>query len=266
MRGGRIEGSDAFLLAISQGHVPEVTCVNKFGRNIEIDSGVAADVWDGGHTVASGGVSLTWVAPTASRVHQIVSTATSDASGDVGAKTIQVYGLTDWDTPEISEVITMNGTTNVPTTNSYVIIHRIKVLTKGTSGPNVGTITATADTDGTITAQVRAGQGQTQMAIYGIPSTRSAYMIQYYFSVNKSGGTAGGVDISLLVNPEPDVEETTFVHKHTLGVMTTGNSHTDHAFKPPFRVPGPAIIKIHGHSGANNLDVSAGFDLVIAKD
>lgn len=267
MAGTYIDGPNPLPISqlsmeVARGRYDNMVSVNKFGRNIEIDSGVTADIWDGGHTVASGGVSLIWVAPTAARTHQITSDSTNDTSAGTGARTIRIYGLTDWDTKEVSEDITMNGTSNVATTNDYVIIYRMKVLTKGASGPNVGTITATANTDSTITAQIRAGQGQTQMAIFGIPSVQDAYIFQYYFAANKSGGVAGGCDVALMVNPEPDTELTGFLHKHTLGVNTTGSSHANHTFNPPFKVEGPAIIKVHGDSGVNDIDVSAGFDLV----
>jgi len=255
-------------LDICMGSYEGISGINKFGRNIEIDSGVTADIWDGGHTVASGGVSLIWVAPTQARAHNIVSSSTSD-DGDpvgVGARTIQIYGLTSWDSEEVSEVITMNGTSNVATTNSYVIIYRMKVLTKGATSANVGIIKATAVTDNTITAQIRAGQGQTQMAIYAIPSTQKLYIGRLYANCNKAAGNAALMDTSLLVNPEPDAELTNFITKHTFGLQTVGTS----AFTIPYYIPklieGPAIVKVQCLSGTNDMDVSAGFDAVVVNN
>lgn len=255
-------------LEIAQGNVSGKTAVNKFGRNIEIDSGVTADIWDGGHTLASGGVSLIWVAPTQARIHDIVSTSASDDGSPVGvgARTVRVYGLTDWDTAEVSEDITLNGTTNVPTVNAYVIIHRMEVLTKGATSCNVGVITATAQTDNTVTAQIQAGNGQTEMAIYGVPSTQKAYISGFYGEINKAGGAAGVVDTCLLENPEPDSELTNFLIKHRFGLQTVGTSAYSHPFNPYKKVEGPAIIKISVASGTNNMDVSAGFDLILVDN
>ena len=260
-----------YMLEIARGNVPGLSSINKFGRNIEIDNNVTADVWDGGNTAAD---SLIWVAPTQARVHAIVSDSDNDSdSGGVnpqsdGARTIQVFGLIDWDTKEVSEIMAMDGTQSINTVNSYVIIHRIKVLTKGNNaaGPNVGEITATAATDGTITARIRATQGQTQMAIYGIPSIQIAYMIIFYGDVNRAGGAAGLVDFSLLVNPEPDIERINFIIKHTFGLQTVGSSHVGHLFSPYKKIEGPAIIKVQCSSGANDMDISSGFDMILVDN
>jgi len=249
-------------LAVPAGQASTLTGVNKYGRNIEIDSAVTADIWDGGKTVASGGVSLIWVAPTAARIHQLVSTSASDAAAGVGARTIQIYGLTSWTTAETSEVITMNGTTDVPTVNAYVIIHRMKVLTKGATSSNVGVITATADTDSTVTALISALRGQTLMAIYGISSVETAYMGAVYATANKSGGAAALVDVTLLVNPEPDAELTNYLEKQTFGLSTAGTSAWILPYYTPKKITGPAIIKIQATSGTNDMDVSAGFDII----
>lgn len=182
-----------------------------------------------------------------------------------GARTLRVYGLTAWTTAEVSEDINLTGITAVNTVNSYVIIHRMEVLTKGASGPNVGVITATAATDGTVTAQVNAGKGQTQMAIYGVPSTKSAYITQYYASVIKAAA-ALTCSISLLANHEPASELTAFLVKHTNGADTAGDSYIPHKFEPYYKIAGPAIIKLQANASAANTDISGGFDMYLMNN
>ena len=242
------------MLDISRGVIPGTTAVNKFGRNVDIDSGTDEDIWDGGGT---------WVAPTQARTHQIASTSASDdgSPAGVGARTIRVYGLTSWDTDEVSEDITLNGTTNVATANQYVIIHRMKVLTKGATNVNVGNITATADTDATVTAQINAGEGQTQMAVYGVPSTKIAYMVNFYGSILRNVSTSG--NLAVYANPEPDTELTNFLVKHTIGINSTGSTEVLHTYSPFNRYDGPCVLKLRAGVGANNCDVSAGFDLIL---
>jgi len=247
-----------FGLEVAKGNIAGHSSINKFGRNIEVDSGTTADIWDGGQATA--GVSLIWVAPTAARTHTIASTSASDTSGGAGARTVKIYGLTAWNTAETSETVTMDTASPPVTSNSYVIIHRMKVVTKGGSGPNVGIITATAASDGTVTAQIRAGVGQTHMAIYGVPSGHTLYINDVGGTVNKAGGAAGLVDMDLLVNQEPDVEITTFVSKHPFGLQTVGSSGLIPPFVPPKIIQGPAIVKAQCVSGTNNMDVSGWFN------
>jgi len=243
-----------YAFEVARGNVNGVSSVQKFGRNQDIGSGTQEDIWDGG---------ATWVAPTQARIHQIASTSTSDdgAPAGVGARTIQVYGLTSWATKEVSEVITMNGTTNVPTVNSYVIIHRMKVLTKGATDVNVGVITATADTDSTVTARMEIGWGQSQMAIYGVPSIQTAYIFRFYSNVLKAAGTVE-VDNILLVNPEPDAELINFITKHTFSNSNVA-MNTQIQLKTAKVFAGPCIIKMAAIPDAGSTDVGAGFDLYL---
>ncbi len=250
-------------LNMAMGLVSGQVGVNKFGRSTNVDAELT-DIHDGAN--ASDDVAV-WVAPTTARTHQIVSTTTTDDSEQGGARTIRIYGITDWEEgTEVSEDIIMNGQSNVATSNQYVIIHRMKVLTKGGTNVNTGVITATADNDTTVTAQINVGEGQTQMAIYGIPTTQTAYVTQCYASFNKSGGSTGSVDVSMLYNPEPDAELTNFLIKHTHGLITTGTSWMGHIFNPYYKFTGPGIIKMAAFGSTTNLDVSAGFDLILVDN
>ena len=183
-----------------------------------------------------------------------------------------MFGLTSWSAAEVNEDIIMDGTAtgvnSVDTVNAYVIIHRMRVLTKGPDDVNVGTITAIAATDGTITAQINPSEGQTQMAIYGIPSTQTAYMTCFYGSAHDAGvGVAAyRADLLLKVNPEPDAELTNFLIKNTNGIQSDGAGYVQHCFFPYFKIPGPAIIKMQMIGTADDGDASAGFDLIVVNN
>jgi hypothetical protein len=176
-----------------------------------------------------------------------------------------VWYLPDWDTVETSTTVTMDGTTNVALP-ACVIINRMEVMTKGASGPNVGIIKATADTDGTISSQIRAGQGQTQQSVFGFASTQTLYLCNMYSYANKAGGASGLVDMTLLYNGEPDTELTKFVTKFTMGMQTVGLSGSNHGWCLPRSFDGPAIIKIGCVSGTNDMDISAGFSGYLLND
>lgn len=229
--------------------------VHKFGRNISVGT-TTEDIWDGG------GV---WVPPTQARIHDIVSTSGSDDGSPlgIGAHTIKISGL-DANFKLQSENLTLNGTANVPTVNTYIMIHRMKITAAGSTGSNVGTITATAQVDGTVTAQINPTNNQTLMAIYQIPAGKIGYMKSYFANMNRTGVSAN-VDLCLCSKPFGEVYQV----KHNRGLMAAGSSSFQHIFDPsygsdrgsndPFGEK--AIIKINAVSSVSGTDVSAGFDL-----
>ena len=231
--------------------------LNKFGRSTNVDSAVDTDIWDRANATDDQDI---WVAPTAPRIHTLAG-GVNDTDGGTGARTVEVYGLPSWDEDEVSEVVTMNGAGGAAMSQAMAIIHRMRCLTWGDSGPNVANITATAAVDGTVTAQINAGAGQTQMAIYGIPSISRLVVCDYYASAIKAA-TALSVATTLLLNPDPE-NSTDFITKHTTGLATEGTSYLVHRFRPYWVITGPGILKLQGNSSSNNTDVSGGFSGVV---
>jgi hypothetical protein len=246
-------------LEAAQGKITGVAALNKFGQ---APDGVQTTATDVGARADATPTQQIWLAPTAARVHAIVSSSTSDDGNPVGvgARTIRIYGLTSWTTAETSEDITLDGTTPVNTVNSYVIINRMKVLTSGATSINVGTITATAAVDGTVTALILAGKGQTQQAIFGLPSIQTLYLTTFDFSVHDPGTTAKAVDCFLLVNENPNVQTTNFLVKENGGANTGGTSQYTREFNPYYKIPGPAIVKMQAVSSAADTNCTATFD------
>lgn len=258
---GGLMTDDSLLIAL--GVYSGISHINKFGRSTNVDTGIQTDIWDRANATDD---EDTWVAPTSAVIHNIKSSSASDAGAGVGARTVQVCGLVDFDTKEVSEIITLNGTTDVPTINSYVMIHRMEVQTKGATNVNVGTITATGVGGGNpVTAQINAGEGQTLMAIYGVPSSQIACMTNFYGSVQKV--QAGrDVIIRLVSNREPQNELLNFTTKHIFTISGGGTADIQHVFGPYKEFEGPCIIKMQATGDAENMDVSAGFDLILVDN
>lgn len=252
-------------LDVSKGDLSNHSTLNKFGLAPTGVQTTATDIWDRADATPT---QQTWTAPTQARAHTVKSSSASDdgSPAGVGARTIRVYGLTDWASGEDYEDITMDGTSTVTTTLSYVAINKMKVLTKGATNVNVGAITATAATDNTVTAAILAGEGETHMAIESIPSSQDLYLYNYYGSVNKASGAAAHVNLSLKVNEEPDTELTNFVTLNTRGLQSTGNSSDTWEFYPPLKVTGPAIVKVQGIASAADVEGSAGFSGILVDD
>ena len=257
---GRLLTSDP-LLDISDGIILGKETVNKFGRAPSGVQTTATDIWDRADSAATQQI---WLAPTAARIHTIASDSASDVSGGTGATTVIVYYLADWDTAETTETVSGNLNTGIAMSNAAVMIHRMKVVPQSTSTTtNVGTITATAATDATITAVILPGEGQTQMAIYGIPSTQTLEIYEFYATLNKSSAAAGTINFSPVVNPNPDVQTLAFIVKNTRGLQSTGTSADTFPFKIPWKITGPAIIKIQGIASAADIEASAAFNGVL---
>lgn len=231
--------------------------VTKHGRAVAGVQTTATDIWDRADATPTQQI---WTAPTQARVHNIVSSSASDTSAGVGARTVRIYGLKTWDdATESSEDITLNGTTDVATTNSWVIIHRMEVVTWGATNINVGTITATAVTDASVTAQINVGKGRTQMAIYGISSKQILLIDRLYANAIAIAGGAEAI-VELLVNDMPATELTNFKVRHTFGVRGAGSSNSQPDFDIPKKITGAAIVKINATGDAADMDLSAGFD------
>lgn len=329
-------GNFDFDLLVSMGLVNGISKVNKFGRNIDIDTGTTPeDIWDGGST---------WTPPTAARIHDIASSSANDAgtvvssgtatggstttlidtgatfvtdgvaagdtviddttmehatvvtidsetqittvatrhrtaftSGDsyrvvtpasTGATVLHIYGL-DSSMLEQEEFIVLNGTSNVATVNTYYRIYRMH--TDGAASrddTNIGNLTATAQTDGTVTAQVNAGNGQTLMAIYTIPSNKTAFITQLKGSINRNGAATGAMaDLVLYEIPFASVDGAGRRLEEYFSLAIEGTSFATIKFKPYKKIDSNTdlIVQCEGVTD-NNTDISAGFDLYLVDN
>lgn len=249
------------IFDIGKGNVEGHKAEHKFGRAADVDN-VPTDIWDLS-------TQPTWVAPTGPREHAIVSTEDQDDGdpGGGGARTVKISGLVDWDTQETSEVLILDGTFPVTTTHPYACIHRMEVLTKGAEDVNIGTITATAIGDNTVTAQINPSIGQTEMAIYCIPSAQTAYLGFLLPTLGEATeDSEAEVLIEILYNPEPDRELLNFVVKSMFTLRDNGDSGLPINFWVPRKFPGPGIFKVRATGTVRNLAVSTMFDMILVDN
>ena len=142
---------------VALGRRQGATTWNKFGYNADIDIGT--------EVVAAQGGTFTFL--TAASTLTIVSSSTDDdgSPAGTGAQTITIYGI-DANRVAQTEVVTMDGTTNVVTATSWLGINRAIVSSAGSTYSNVGNITITATTGGTVQAYIPATKGTTQQLIF----------------------------------------------------------------------------------------------------
>lgn len=238
-----------FYFDVATGDVRSHSSINKFGNNEDIDSAAVEDIWDGGGL---------WNEPTATQVYTVVSTSTTDTGAGTGARTLEINGLDSTGLLQ-SETITLAGTTAVTLTNQYQMIHRMIVHSAGSGGANAGTITANANTDANITAQITITNNQTLMAIYKIPSDSDGCVTNVYGSILRSGGPTTAVDIILYAKPDGEVWQI----KHVSGLTTGATSQVNHKYGIPKCFEPLTLLKVSAGSTADNIDGAAGFDLVL---
>lgn len=255
-----------YLNESALGNIVGRSAINKFGAAPSGLQITATDIWDRADATPTQQI---WLAPTAARIHTIASTSAEDDTGQTGVNSVKVYYLPDWDTAEANETVTGNLNAGIAMTNAAVIIHRMNVIPQSTTtgvGGNIGTITATAAVDATITAVILPGNGQTEMAIYGVPSTQTALMHQWNAQIDKAQGGAVSADFQIRVNENPDIQTLAFLRKDAISIQSTGVSSREKTFKPPYRFPGSCIIKIQGVATTADTDGEAGFDLELVTN
>jgi len=187
------EGGPGFGSNVVLGLVPGYYLDTKFGRNNSIGTAtVPEDVWHGGGEYTGHAL----VTP---ETVEVFSSDGADAPAGSGALTIRFHGLkTNASTEYVSEDVTLNGVTAVPTSTTWWRINRAYVLTAGGGGANVGTLTIRhTTTTANVFAVMPAGANQTQIAAYTVPAGSQMLIKHFRFSITRSTGAAGSANVTL---------------------------------------------------------------------
>jgi hypothetical protein len=164
-----------FESKVSAGKIERTGIHNIVGYNGDLDADVEETVWNVGGD---------WSSLSSAETMDIVSSSTNDTSAGTGARIIRIIGL-DNNKDEITENVILNGTTIVTTTNSFLIIHYMTIITAGSSNTNDGNITATASTASTVQAKIDTGEGLSKNGFYMVPNKRKAKILSRQYNVRK---------------------------------------------------------------------------------
>jgi hypothetical protein len=162
---------EPFDLQVARGQITGHSTVNIYGFQTAVGA-TPIPVWEN---------ATAYTYPVAATTMNLASSV--NAGADLTA-TILINGLNASYAP-ISETLTLNGTTNVVTTKSYLRINSMAVA----SGAPTGAITLKDLTDTTTYARITANFGRTQMAIYTVPAGYTFYLsrVNAYTSANGNG-------------------------------------------------------------------------------
>lgn len=163
----------------------------------------------------------------------------SSAAGDT-SQIVRIIGL-DANYNEIAENISLNGTTVVTTTNSYKAINDFITV----SGNCTGDVTAKIST--TVYAQITAGTGRNQAAIFTVPAGYSFYLAR----IDAFSATATGASKYI-----------TFLNKNTFSdgrvfnvASTTFAQRMDIMRVLPFKVPEKTTIEFQAKTNSTTAEV-----------
>jgi hypothetical protein len=171
-----------YTAQIARERIEGAAMVHLFGRNESVE-GTEVALWEDGGA-------FTW--PAAAATIDVVSDNAADTAAGTGARTVFIYGL-DGSYNEVSETVTLAGTTPVTTVNSYLRVNWAICRTAGTSRANAGVITGTHNDASTTIFHITAGDAEAHQAIYTVPAGKRAYGL----SVSAWMGKDADVDVSL---------------------------------------------------------------------
>lgn len=223
--------------------------VNKFGRNPDIDTGtVPEDVWN------SGGTATGFPTNTPEEI-QLVSSSASDT----GTVTFSYLASTT-STAYVTASFTLTGTTPVNTGITAWRVHTANYSSGAATTFNVGDITIRQrTTTANVFLIIPVGRSQSNNAGYTVPAGHTAVIKRLFCRV--IGATTGQVDGSLWVralNGSPRLRRPF--------AASAGAPYQEDIYGG-ISIPAGTDLTIRiSASSANNLEVTAGYDLVLVDD
>jgi len=234
-RFGKTEDLD---LHIQRGFVQGHKAINKFGYATSVSSSEVA-VFNGG---------LAYVYATTAAPLLVVGTSTVDVSS-----AITIEGL-DVNYNEISTVVTINGTTTVTTTDSFIRVNRAFVSNDAEPTSSIRIL----NSDGNLNSEIAAEENQSLQAVYTIPAGYTGYLEQI------AANTATEV-ANKFVRVRLKVREFGGVFK-TKAKFTIARGSYEEIYKFPLPIPEKSDIEVTAESSSGVNEVSAVFAILLIKN
>lgn len=214
--------------------------------------------------------SQTYQTPQVAAVLEMVSGDTNDNGTTsplgTGALVVRVYGIAAWADGEVTEDVTLNGTTPVALATSFLRVYRMKVIKSGTYAtadtPSHDSVILLRGTGGgvawaTITSLGGIGLGQSEIASYSIPDGKIGYMQSAFLTVESSKGA----NIIFIVRECADEPDCVTQAKIVLRVVT--DTVDIHPRTPYGGFVGPCDLGWMGEAVLGSASISADFELII---
>ena len=239
---------EPFELQVSRGQIQGHERFCPFGFNAAVGTSPET-MWTAG---------ATYTFPSTATALTVVSSSTDDdgSPAGTGARTVTIIGL-DADYAEVSETVTMNGTSAVTTTQTFLRVNEAYVATCGSTGSNVGAITI-ANTTPTTLAEIVATAGIAQQCVYTVPASKKAYITRYMVSSYNASTTGSAAQIWLKPYGGASLLAT------TVRIPGTGAFSCEADY--PFPLTAKTDIEMRGVTYSGSANMSGQLQMVIIKE
>ena len=236
---------EPYELQVSKGQIAGATSLYKFGFNSDVD-GTEETIWSSGGNVP-------W--PTAAFTAYAVSdNAADNGTSTTGAQTLQIEGLdADYNIKAVS--VTLDGTTAVAISGTWIRINRVFVALSGSGGTAAGTVTI-RNAGASVTYATISTGNQTQMAVYTVPAGYTLYLDDISFTAALSIASKNVTVKFVLRNFGSNTFRT--------GIIETIQSNSLLVpFQYPLAIAEKTDVECRAFSDTSNVGVSASFQGVL---
>ena len=245
----------SYALEVARGNVPGQSLVHKFGKNPAVPNGSFAFVTILGQTAH--------ILSAAGTVRVKAGNA-ADAAGGNGAREITVQGIDDSFNEVTEALATAGASPSSASTTSFWRVHRAWVSAAGTYGAaNTAAVVIENSGGGTDILTIAIEEGQTQDAVYTVPTGKTGYLLSVDLMIDASKAA----DIALYTRDNID-DTTAPLNSKRLkhywdGVLGAVNYHPA---TPSTTINGKSDIWIEAQGGGAGTEVSAEFEILLVDD
>ena len=238
-------------IPLSAGNLQGYSIVHKFGRNPSI-GGAPETIWGGG------GV-YTYLSSPA--VVYCYSSSNDDGAGEIGARTVTIQGL-DANYSAVEDTIVVGG---APSTVQFLRVFRAIVITSGSAGTNVGTLSISdAASSGTVLTTIDTlgsgtvyGTGQSFSGFYTIPAGKTGYITQWNVGVGKYNDQC-----TAWLTVRPINNDGAF---RTLDVLCVPGGHFTRNYDIPLKLLEKTDIEVRALCSTGS-EISSTFDIILVDN
>ena len=220
------------------------------GYSGDFDTGAEETFW----SIGSG--SWQGAANNTAETINVASTDANDTAAGTGARTVRIHGLNS-SGAYATEDISMNGTTSVGSSGTFLVVFRIEVLTVGSGVTNAGALTAVGDNTADTYAYALAGEGISEQATFAVPAGTVGLLRSWRTEVLESG-TAGGIQAQLQVW----IPATQPLWRTVYRTSAHDGAPSNLTFDPPLVLPATARVRVQGINDVANMAAMSGFDVL----